>query len=71
MINRFSRKENLADIFCEVITWYKHVGIHKENHENYHPKQKMVKRKDKPTDLKTHSLEIYEFLTGYKKEYQL
>ena len=33
--------------------------------------QKMVKRKDKPTDLKTHSLEIYEFLTGYKKEYQL
>ena len=33
--------------------------------------EKMVKRKDKPTDLKTHSLEIYEFLTGYKNEYQL
>ena len=28
----------------------------------------MVKRKDKPTDLKTHDLEIYEFLTSLKYE---
>ena len=26
--------------------------------------------RDKRKNLKTHKIEIYEFLTGYKKEYQ-